>query len=152
MSTNFEIVDGKGPRDQGAEGRSDAPLLPSASRLSPQPRGPLAPSSPHSAPGPRGSSTPAPMPLPAPESLGVTVRGAVPGDLAFIDGLQKGATRAVGWMPTGQLEGHIERGHVLIAERSSGQWPVSGDQWPGREQWPEAGVRWPGREPGRGWR
>ncbi|MEM8495651.1 MAG: hypothetical protein AAF663_09730, partial [Planctomycetota bacterium] len=38
------------------------------------------------------------------------------GDLAFIDGLQRPVTRAVGWMPTAQLEGHIAKGHVLIAE------------------------------------
>ena len=46
----------------------------------------------------------------------VAIRPAVAGDLAFIDSLQKQSTHAVGWMPTGQLEGKIAAGHVLVAE------------------------------------
>jgi hypothetical protein len=56
-----------------------------------------------------------------PREAGVRVREAVPGDdadLAFIDRLQKMHSKMVGWMPTGQLEGHIAKGHVLIAERA----------------------------------
>ncbi|NBC11110.1 MAG: hypothetical protein GVY24_05155 [Planctomycetes bacterium] len=59
------------------------------------------------------------VPLPAPGSLpggAIRVRNARPDDLSFIDSLQKMHTKAVGWMPTGQLEGHIAKGHVLVAE------------------------------------
>ncbi len=62
---------------------------------------------------------PALLPLPDPGSLGIHVRDGVPGDLAFIDALQKQHSKAVGWMPTGQLEGHIAKGHVLVAEATS---------------------------------
>lgn len=61
--------------------------------------------------------------LPGPESLpggGVRVREAVAGDLGFIDRLQKKHSKAVGWMPRGQLEGHIGKGHVLVAEAIKG--------------------------------
>ena len=61
--------------------------------------------------------------LPGPERLpggGVRVREAVAGDLGFIDRLQKEHSKAVGWMPRGQLEGHIGKGHVLIAEAIKG--------------------------------
>jgi hypothetical protein len=64
--------------------------------------------------------------LPTPGSLGVRVRDAVPGDLPFIDALQRKHAKAVGWMPTKQLEGHIARGHVVIAveeDASSGAAP-----------------------------
>src|SRR5688572_10269668 len=46
----------------------------------------------------------------------IGIRPAAPGDLAFIDSLQKKNTNAVGWMPTKQLEGKVAAGHVLIAE------------------------------------
>lgn len=57
--------------------------------------------------------------LPAADALkfgAITIRDAAPTDMVFIDRLQKPATKAVGWMPTGQLEGHIAKGHVIIAE------------------------------------
>ncbi len=56
------------------------------------------------------------VPLPAAEAMGVSVRPGVEGDLAFIDDLQRMHSKAVGWMPTGQLEGHIAKGHVMVAE------------------------------------
>jgi hypothetical protein len=46
----------------------------------------------------------------------VFVRGAVEGDIAFIDYLQKMHGHMVGWFPTKQLEKNIADGHVLIAE------------------------------------
>src|SRR5829696_5826871 len=46
----------------------------------------------------------------------ISIRPATPGDLAFIDSLQKKSTNAVGWMPTKQLEGKVAAGHVLVAE------------------------------------
>lgn len=54
-----------------------------------------------------------PLPLPAREDL--SIRAAVMGDLAFIDGLQKQHTKQVGWLPTKTLEGKIARGEVLVA-------------------------------------
>jgi GNAT superfamily N-acetyltransferase len=51
----------------------------------------------------------------------ITIRPAVPGDLAFIDGLQKLHTRQVGWMPTKQLESKIANGHVIVAEDEAKQ-------------------------------
>lgn len=59
--------------------------------------------------------------LPSQAQLGVQVRDAVPGDLPFIDALQKKHSKAVGWMPTGQLEGHLQKGHVVIAEAAAAQ-------------------------------
>lgn len=58
--------------------------------------------------------------LPSQDRLGVRVRDAVLADLPFIDALQKKHSKAVGWMPTGQLEGHIKKGHVLVAEQREG--------------------------------
>src|SRR5688572_22400986 len=46
----------------------------------------------------------------------VTVRPSTMGDVAFIDSLQKLHSRMVGWMPTKQLEGKINAGHVIVAE------------------------------------
>ena len=71
------------------------------------------------------------IPLPSPASLGVRVREARPEDIDFIDALQKTHSKAVGWMPTGQLEGHIARGHVLVAEAPGSQGTGNGDQGPG---------------------
>lgn len=60
------------------------------------------------------------LPVPQPRSGGtVTVRIAQPSDLSFVDGLQKKQTRAVGWMPTKQLETYITNGDVLIAEQNT---------------------------------
>ncbi len=56
-------------------------------------------------------------PLPAPR-VPLNIRQAVAGDLPFIDRLQKMHTKAVGWMPTNQLEGCIKLGRMLIAEES----------------------------------
>lgn len=46
----------------------------------------------------------------------VAVRVAGPGDLPFIDALQKMHTHMVGWFPSKQLEASIAGGHILIAE------------------------------------
>ena len=54
----------------------------------------------------------APRPLP---SVNVTIRAGVMSDVPFLDSLQKLHTKQVGWMPTGQFEGKIKLGHVLIA-------------------------------------
>ncbi len=53
--------------------------------------------------------------IPVPR-IPITVRPATMDDLSFIDGLQKKHTKQVGWMPTKQLEGKINAGHVLVAE------------------------------------
>jgi hypothetical protein len=53
------------------------------------------------------------MPLP---EVGVRVRAGLAADLPFIDELQRVHSKSVGWMPLGQLEGHIQKGHVVIAE------------------------------------
>jgi hypothetical protein len=49
-------------------------------------------------------------------SVPIDVRVATLADLPLIDALQKKQSRAVGWMPTKQIEGKIEKGEVLIAE------------------------------------
>ncbi|MCI0365032.1 MAG: hypothetical protein L0219_14235, partial [Phycisphaerales bacterium] len=56
----------------------------------------------------------------------LTIRRAIPGDIAFIDYLQKMHGHMVGWSPTKQLEANIEGGHILIAEDpgSTGGTPV----------------------------
>lgn len=56
--------------------------------------------------------------LPEPR-VPIHIRPAVAGDVAFMDSLQKMHTKQVGWMPTGQLEGHVAKGHVLVAEAVS---------------------------------
>jgi len=56
-----------------------------------------------------------PVALPLP-SVNVTIRPGVLSDVPFLDSLQKLHTKQVGWMPTGQFEGKIKLGHVLIAE------------------------------------
>jgi len=55
------------------------------------------------------------LPLPAPKTA-ISIRPGREDDLAFIDELQNTHKKAVGWMPTGQLRGHLEKGHVLVAE------------------------------------
>ncbi len=55
------------------------------------------------------------MSLPEPR-VDFTIRAGVPGDVPFIDALQKKHGKQVGWMPTKQLEGKVAAGHVLIAE------------------------------------
>src|SRR5215208_1057725 len=57
----------------------------------------------------------------------ISIRPATPGDLAFIDSLQKKNTNAVGWMPTKQLEGKVGAGHVLVAEGAG--YCISRDQY-----------------------
>jgi Acetyltransferase (GNAT) family len=54
------------------------------------------------------------LPLPEPKQA-ITVRPATAGDLSFVDGLQRKHTKAVGWMPTAQLEGCIKQERVLVA-------------------------------------
>ncbi|MBC7785572.1 MAG: GNAT family N-acetyltransferase, partial [Burkholderiales bacterium] len=56
-----------------------------------------------------------PIELPAPR-VPINIRAATPGDLSFIDQLQKKHTKMVGWMPTKTLQGKIELGHVIVAE------------------------------------
>jgi hypothetical protein len=51
-------------------------------------------------------------PLP---QVNVTIRPAVLSDLPFIDRLQRMHTKAVGWMPTNQLEGCIKQGRIIVA-------------------------------------
>jgi N-acetylglutamate synthase-like GNAT family acetyltransferase len=48
--------------------------------------------------------------------VGVEVRDARLEDVAFLDELQRVHSKAVGWMPLGQLEGHVKKRHVVIAE------------------------------------
>ena len=61
---------------------------------------------------------------------GVRVRAGVEGDLAWMDRLQKVHRKAVGWMPMGQLRGHVEKGNVWVAEvggdLGAGEWAVGG--------------------------
>jgi hypothetical protein len=45
----------------------------------------------------------------------IGIRVATMADFPFIDSLQKMHAKQVGWMPTKQFEGKIERGHVLVA-------------------------------------
>jgi len=52
--------------------------------------------------------------LPVPEAA-VRIRPATVDDIAFMDSLQKGTTKQVGYFPTGQFKGYIEQGAVLIA-------------------------------------
>jgi hypothetical protein len=61
-----------------------------------------------------------PVPLPLP-SANVIIRPGVMSDVRFMDSLQKLHTKQVGWMPTGQFEGKIKAGHVLIAEDETKQ-------------------------------
>jgi hypothetical protein len=53
----------------------------------------------------------------APRHGAIAIRVSVPGDLAFIDALQKKRSKMVGFMPRLQLENNIKikNGHVLIA-------------------------------------
>jgi Acetyltransferase (GNAT) family len=68
--------------------------------------------------------SPSSIPLPSPR-VALNIRAAVAGDLPFIDRLQKMHTKAVGWMPTNQLEGCIKLGRMLIAEESVVSGPLS---------------------------
>lgn len=52
---------------------------------------------------------------------GLRVRSAVQSDLPFIDALLRKHSKAVGWATTGQLEGNIAKGQVLIAEEVGGR-------------------------------
>ena len=58
------------------------------------------------------------LPLPA---LPITVRPATTADLPFIDALQKKHSKAVGWMPTQQLEGKIAAQQMLIAANAANE-------------------------------
>jgi hypothetical protein len=55
------------------------------------------------------------LPLPGPRHGAIAIRAAVPGELAFIDALQKKHSKMVGFMPRMQLENNIKNGPVLIA-------------------------------------
>src|SRR5258708_34577400 len=69
----------------------------------------------------------------------VTVRIATASDLPFIDSLQKQHAKQVGRMPTKQLEGNIERGHVLVAEEvGSRQYAVGSENGAGVSSLPTA--------------
>src|SRR5438034_2560450 len=61
-----------------------------------------------------------PTPPPAPRCP-INIRPATMNDLAFIDSLQKLHAKQVGWMPTKQLEGKIEKGQVIVAEEERGR-------------------------------
>lgn len=63
--------------------------------------------------------------LPQPRAA-IAVRVAVPGDLAFIDALQKEHSKAVGWFPRQQLDANIRKGQVLIAEERADEPRPSG--------------------------
>jgi hypothetical protein len=63
------------------------------------------------------NTTPSVIPIPR---CNITIRPAVPSDLPFIDSLQRIHSKQVGWMPRMQLEGKINRGHVIVAEEGSG--------------------------------
>jgi hypothetical protein len=65
----------------------------------------------------------------------LNIRPAVVSDLAFIDRLQKMHTKAVGWMPTNQLEGSIKQERILVAWASRpcsadamGETPMPGEE------------------------
>ena len=59
---------------------------------------------------------------PLPEQGGaVELRAATARDLAFVDALQKKASRSLGFMTRGTLEGKVALGEVLIAETPGGQ-------------------------------
>ena len=58
--------------------------------------------------------------LPEPNLPGVSIRPGVLGDYAFIDALQKRHSKAVGFMFEAAIKGHIEKGHVLVAEQREG--------------------------------
>ncbi len=62
---------------------------------------------------------PLPRPLPDYRERGLSVRPGTLEDIPFLDSLQKKHTKQVGWMPTKQLEGKINAGHVLVAEERS---------------------------------
>ena len=60
-----------------------------------------------------------PSPPSPPPRRDVSVRAATMADVPFIDALQKRHAKQVGWMPTKQLEGKIDLGHVIVAEDES---------------------------------
>jgi len=60
-------------------------------------------------------------PLPPLPRIAINIRVAIASDLKFIDDLQKKHTKMVGWMPTQQLQGKIEKGQTLIAEDETNQ-------------------------------
>src|SRR4051812_34761003 len=55
-----------------------------------------------------------PLPLPAPRTP-ITVRPATLEDVPFMDALRKRHEKAVGWMPTEQLQAKVELGQVVVA-------------------------------------
>jgi hypothetical protein len=68
----------------------------------------------------------------------VTVRPATVKDIPFIDHLQKMHGHMVGWMPSKQIEGKIDAGHVLVAEEAPAPhaplgYCISQDQYAGRD-------------------
>lgn len=58
----------------------------------------------------------------------VRVRLATQNDFAFIDALQKQHSKQVGFLWEAAIRKRIEEGNVLVAEATSGQWPVSSGQ------------------------
>ena len=71
------------------------------------------------------------MVLPPPRGGEIAIRLATLYDVKFIDGLQRKHARAVGWFPTKQIEGNIEKKRVLIAEEKGTQvgYCISADRY-----------------------
>lgn len=91
----------------------------------------------------RGVGRGALLPVPAAGDLaggGIRIRAAVEADIPFIDGLQKANSKAVGFMFTAQLRGHIEQGHVLIAEAMEGS-RGAGAEGPGERNQDHSGTQ-----------
>ena len=51
----------------------------------------------------------------------IRIRAGVLGDVPFMDSLQKMHSKQVGFFPTGQFEGNIKQGRVLVAEEVGGE-------------------------------
>jgi len=63
---------------------------------------------------------PVPPVLPAARLAGVSIRPGVAGDYEWMDALQKANSKAVGFMHRATLQGHLEKGNVLVAEATEG--------------------------------
>ena len=74
--------------------------------------------------------------LPAPTTpFPLTIRPGTPGDVPFMDALQKTNGKALGWFPTKQFEGYVAMNGVLVAEaagRAVG-YVLSRDRYAGRD-------------------
>jgi len=64
----------------------------------------------------------------------IRIRPGVLEDFAFIDDLQKRHKKQVGFMFKGAIEGHIEKGHVLVAEATPGSAGMSKGRMTNDEQ------------------